>query len=74
MLSNKEVYLLLNKDEKKYHHIHYLATDDIPMGLIIRGCEMKPSSTIFASSVVVDVFPNNGNGQESLRQIGKYHL
>ena len=74
VVSNKEVYLLLKKDEKQYHHIHYLATDDVPVGLIARGCEMKPSSTVFSSSVVVDVFSNNGKGQESHRQMGKYHL
>lgn len=72
--SNKEVYILLKKDGKQYHHIHYLATDDIPVGLITRGCKMKPSSTAFTSSVAIDVFPNKEISQESLRQMGKYHL
>ena len=74
VVANKEVYILLKKDEKKYHHIHYIATDDVPVGLITRGCEMKPSSTAFTLSKVIDVFPYKKNSQESLRQMGKYHL
>ena len=74
VVANKEVYILLKKDEKKYHHIHYLATDDVPVGFITRGCEMKPSSTAFISAKVIDVFPNKEISQESLRQMGKYHL
>lgn len=74
VVSNKEVYLLLKKDEKQYHHIHYLATDDVEAGFITCGFKMKSSSSVFISSVVVDVFPNKEVSQESFRQMGKYHL
>lgn len=74
MFSNQEVYILLKKVEKQYHHIHYIATDDIVDGFITRGCEMKPSSTAFSLSKVIDIFPCKEKNQEYLLQMGKYHL
>lgn len=74
----KEAYIRLHtttSEGGKYNHIHYLTTGAAEADLITpQEDTMETRSTLFATSVVVDVFPNCEVEQEPIYQLKKYYL